>query len=183
MDQTCISCGDSFTPNPRVKGQSYCSLPVCQKQRKALWQKGKLQTDMEYKSNQASAQRAWRGKNPDYCRKYRETHPAYVERNRELQRERNRKRGGKVSSLTAPDSGVAGYVPVAVKVEKSIAKSTPLIAKNEAVIAKMDASTRLESGVYRLAPFFPGMIANMDAIIVQISVLQAKSVDCKEMTR
>jgi hypothetical protein len=183
MDQTCISCGDSFSPNPRVKGQSYCFLLACQKQRKALWQKGKLHTDLEYKSNQASAQRAWCGKNPDYWREYRKTHPAYVARNRELQRERNRKWRGKLASSTAPDSGVVGNVPVAVKGEESIAKRTPLIAKNEAVIAKMDASKRLESGVYRLAPFFPGMIANMDAIIVQISVIQAKSVDCKDRTR
>jgi len=69
---------------------------------------------------------------------------------------------------------VAKSDSVVVKEEEKIAKSTPVIAKGEAVIAKMDASTRLESGVYRLAPFLPGMIANMDAIIVQISVLQEK---------
>ncbi len=183
MEQTCINCGASFIPDSRVKEQSYCSLTFCQNRRRALWQKRKVLTDKDYKANQASAQQAWRGHNPDYWRKYRESHPAYVERNRQLQRERNRKKRGKAAFSAPSDSSVAGSVPIAGQEEESIAKRTPVIAKADAMIAKMDASTRLESGVYSLAPFLPGMIANMDAIIVQISVIQAKSADCKDCTR
>jgi len=60
--------------------------------RKRKWQKEKLANDNDYRRNQASAQRQWRSRNKDYWRRYRKRHPAYTERNRMGQRERNRQR-------------------------------------------------------------------------------------------
>jgi hypothetical protein len=92
MEKTCLCCKELFHPHPAVHDQQYCGDPECQKVRKRKWQKEKLAKDSDYRANQAEAQRQWQRRNKDYWRKYRERHPAYTERNREGQKERNRRR-------------------------------------------------------------------------------------------
>ena len=87
----CVVCNQSFQPRPQVPDQSYCSAPECQRERRKQWHCQKLQTDPDYLHNQARAQKAWMRRNPDYWRKYRESHPEYVERNRVRQKQRNAK--------------------------------------------------------------------------------------------
>ena len=69
----CINCGKTFKPVPQAPKQTYCAATTCQKERRKKWQKNKLQTDPDYKKNQASAQKAWANRNRDYWRKYRES--------------------------------------------------------------------------------------------------------------
>ena len=90
-NKQCAACNQPFQPRPQVPGQSYCSAPDCQRERRKQWQRRKLQTDPDYQDNQARAQQAWTQRNPDYWREYRESHPEYVERNRVRQQERNAK--------------------------------------------------------------------------------------------
>ena len=87
-NKRCAFCRQSFRPHSQVPGQSYCSAPQCQRERRRSWQRNKLQTDPDYRDNQSRAQRAWMDRNPDYWREYRHAHPAYVERNRDKQRAR-----------------------------------------------------------------------------------------------
>ena len=167
MDQICAGsyCGRVFTPNPRVKDQRYCSRAECRKERRALWHKRKVATDRDYKRNQAAAQRLWRKTHPDYWRNYRKSHPEYTECNRVLQRERNRKARGERGGL-APPLG--------------------MIAREDSVIAKMDSLTAFKSGTYHLIPVVSGVIAKMDSLIVQLSIIPAgygNAVDCKDRTR
>jgi hypothetical protein len=101
-----------------------------------------LLSDPDYHANQSAAKSSWRENNPDYWRKYREKNLGYVERNRERQRERNRRRRGQD----------IGQMP----------------------IAKMDASMPERSitpGRYLLTMVESGMIAKMDALIVEINVV------------
>jgi len=69
----CAHCNDLFTPAPQVPKQTYCSKPKCQKERRKQWQKNRLQSDPDYRDNQARAQKAWVEKNPDYWRELRQT--------------------------------------------------------------------------------------------------------------
>jgi hypothetical protein len=92
MEKRCLCCKRRFIAHPAVCHQRYCSDPECQKRRKRNWQKEKLSIDSDYRVNQASAQRQWRRRNRDYWREYRRRNPAYTERNRIGQRERNRGR-------------------------------------------------------------------------------------------
>jgi len=92
MEKTCLCCKRRFIPHPAVQDQRYCSDAECQKARKRRWQKEKLARDSDYRANQASAQEQWRSRNGDYWKKYRKKNPAYTERNRMAQRERNRRR-------------------------------------------------------------------------------------------
>jgi len=92
MEKRFECCEGGFIPYPAVGGQRYCSNPECQKTRKRKWQKEKLSRDSDYRGNQAEAQRQWRDRNRDYWRHYRRRNPAYTEKNRMGQRERNRRR-------------------------------------------------------------------------------------------
>lgn len=80
--KSCASCRKPFQPRPQVPGQAYCSSPDCQRERRLRWQRDKLRNDSDYRDNQNRAQRAWLERNPDYWRRYRETHPQRPARNR-----------------------------------------------------------------------------------------------------
>lgn len=87
----CAACGQLFMPRPQTPTQTFCPAHDCQRERRRRWQRAKLHHDPDYHDNQIRAQQAWNQRNPDYWRQYRNTHPTYVERNREMQRERNRR--------------------------------------------------------------------------------------------
>jgi len=88
----CAHCHRLFHPNPRVKNQRYCGRKVCQRARKNLWQRQKLANDPDYQANQRDCQKNWQKQHPHYWRKYRDQHPDYCERNRLLQKQRDKKR-------------------------------------------------------------------------------------------
>jgi len=163
MERRCVSCGEPFVPNPRVKRQRYCSNPACQQARRSEWQKRKLEDDKDYRRNKADAQGRWREGNPGYWRSYRKKHPEYVRRNRELQAKRNRKR------------------------KKSLERQLD-VAKR--VIAKMDElshSKQLPSCIYRLVSVEPEEIAKMDELNIRLAILstvgEEARLDCKDSTR
>ena len=91
----CQGCDQEKPSEPRQKGnQKYCGDRVCQRVRKARWQKDKMQTDPTYRDQQLDCLQRWRKKQPldRYQHQYRQTHPKYVEENRHKQRLRNGKR-------------------------------------------------------------------------------------------
>lgn len=91
IDQ-CAHCRQVFIPNPRVKHQEYCGHQICQKARKAKWQRQKMALDSDYRLNQKDAQQQWQEKHSGYWDKYRQSHPEYCQRNRQLQKLRDAKR-------------------------------------------------------------------------------------------
>lgn len=140
----CTCCGKQKAANPKLKGnQRYCGDPECQKARKAAWQRQKMASDPAYRANQKECQKNWRNHRPlhQYQTQYRHNHSDYVERNRQTQRLRNRKRDQTSSDL----------------------------------IVKMDALTNINTNTYLMTPIQKtraGKIVKMDALLVQLSVLQ-----------
>lgn len=137
----CIHCLKGFRPRPQNPDQQFCSEKACQRARKLIWQQQKLLNDSDYQANQKAAQNCWQEKNPDYWQEYRKRNPDYVARNRDLQRERNRRR------------------------REQDAEQAPIV--------KMDASMperSINPGRYLLSRVDTGLIANMDALIVEINV-------------
>jgi hypothetical protein len=91
----CIRCGKELPRNPHIKrGQNYCGAKECQRARKRKWDKDRYNSDTAYKYKRLSSQKIWRKKRPShkYQKNYRMMRPEYVNRNRELQRNRNEKR-------------------------------------------------------------------------------------------
>ncbi len=100
----CAGCGELFSVLPHVPGQTYCSAPTCQRARKRLWQKAKLQTDPDYRENQRAAQEAWVRRNPDYWKRYRSGGQSQAQRpkHRSLPPEKHRGRHIKMDVCHLP---------------------------------------------------------------------------------
>lgn len=85
----CVHCGVYFIP--RNRNQNYCQKPGCQRARKAAWQRFKMRTDAEYRTQQRLSNRKWLENTPGYWKNYRRRNPDKTERNRALQHIRNRR--------------------------------------------------------------------------------------------
>jgi hypothetical protein len=141
----CKCCHEQKPKNIRLKGnQEYCNSIACQRARKNEWQRRKMAQDPQYREQQYECQRHWRKNRPldQFQKRYRRQHPHYVQKNREQQQLRNRKRAALLGLLD---------------------------------IVKMDASKSVKSSAYFASPTrieAPGHIANLDALFVQLTVLQ-----------
>lgn len=121
----CAACGECFQPRSQVREQRYCSKAKCQQERRRRWKRNKRHSDEDYRRNQAAAQRAWAAGHAGYWRDYRAAHPDYVERNRRLQRERDRRRAdGDLAKRNASEpigavpTGIYRMVPAAADLAK-----------------------------------------------------------------
>ena len=125
----CAACGIPFLPRPQVLQQRYCPAADCQRERRRRWQQQHLRSDADYRDNQARATAAWLKRHRDYWSRYRDTHTAYTNRNRELQRARNHRR----RSIAKMDlSGSQSPLPSGIYTLKR---------KSRSGIAKMDVWT------------------------------------------
>jgi hypothetical protein len=86
----CVNCSTFFIP--RNRKQNYCTQPACQRARRAVWQRYKIKTDADYRTQQKLSHQKWVGNSTGYWRRYRQRHPDKAERNRTLQHIRNRRR-------------------------------------------------------------------------------------------
>ena len=136
----CCHCGGYFTRSPRHRNQNYCMKPDCRRYRKAAWKREKMRLDPNFKLAQQMANKKWAKATPNYWKDYRSRNQDKVERNRQLQAIRNRKR-------------------------KAVGKGAPAVPA--AMIAKVDAlkdSKFNPLGQYYLVP----LIAKVDALKVRI---------------
>jgi hypothetical protein len=155
VQPVCPSCHEPFAPHRHVPDQRYCSDPECQRARKRDWERSKLADDPDYRATRADAQRAWLDSRPTYWSEYRANHPEAAERNRELQRKRNRRRRHPPDTAEAPPDA-------------------SVIAKTD-VYPSDDCDSPLPSGRYALVfvgEESPGLIAKKDAFaLVELRVL------------
>lgn len=99
-----------------------------------------MASDKDYKANQDDAQKRWCSKNQDYWQRYRDEHPDYVERNRQLQKVRNARRStearrrhpiAKRYALTEKKVNISGYY-------KLIPANQQVIANSDVLLVKLD---------------------------------------------
>lgn len=91
-ERRCRCCDKNFQPSKYQPSQVVCSDAVCQQQRRSDYRRQKLAADPEYRQVCRDSSRKWRAENPEYWKRYRETNPDLVSRNREQQSKRDRKR-------------------------------------------------------------------------------------------
>jgi hypothetical protein len=97
LPRSCRSCQQSFEPSQYRPDQSFCSRTDCQRLRRAEYHRRKIETDPVYAGVVNDSRKKWREAHPDYQKAYRLSHEGAVERNRQLQRQRDGKR--RVQSL------------------------------------------------------------------------------------
>ncbi len=88
----CKNCHRKVPANPRLKHQEYCNQKPCQRARKTEWERNKIATDQDYRTNRKESREKWQENNAGYWVEYRHTHPDYCKRNRALQKLRDIKR-------------------------------------------------------------------------------------------
>ena len=133
----CCHCGRYFIPNPRQKNHLYCNEKACQQARKAAWQREKMESDPAYRANQKQSQADWQSRNADYWKRYRATHPKQADRNRDLQKVRNKRRHSR--SAAKMDASVIAKMDASISGKSSIRSWLPGSFWLVPVIAKMDA--------------------------------------------
>src|ERR1700675_1482931 len=138
----CAGCGEAFRPRSQVTQQRYCGAGACQRASRRRWQRARLESDADYRENEARAQRKWAENHREYWHEYRATHPQYCEGNRNAarQRQRDRRRRAAVAAEFA-------------KMDASTAESP------------------VPSGTYRLVPAGAARFAKMDAWTVEITLV------------
>ena len=89
----CQNCNCSYQCNPRIKNQKYCSSRSCQNARRNVTNKARTRKNSASRLLKQARNKRWRDAYPahEYQKKYRDDHPDYVLRNRQLQKERNKK--------------------------------------------------------------------------------------------
>ena len=164
MSSRCRCCGRRLERRSQNPRQRYCRRAFCQNERRRKWRNAKLRADLDYRSNQRDSQRSWLEKHPNYWRDWRSRHPEYVERNRVLQKARDRLR----ADLTAVTRTGAVLAKSDACPHKSdvISVGYELLPAQTADLAKNYASKR----VFRLIP-------------IGYSDFLADSPSCKEITR
>jgi hypothetical protein len=163
VSHRCRCCGSRLKQRPQNRRQGYCSGEACQKERRRQWRRAKLKADSDYRRNQYDSHQRWLEKHPEYWRDYRERHPEYVERNRELQKARDR-----------------------IKAELGeVSRTGAVLAKSDACPDRSDEI----SVVYELLPVRSGDLAKSDAsrrifrlIPIRYSDFLADVPSCKEIT-
>lgn len=88
----CRYCQQTFQPSPYRPQQAICSQANCQLRRRAEYHRHKIESDTEYAQVVRDSQKKWRAAHPDYQKRYWQSHAEAAERNRQLQRRRDRKR-------------------------------------------------------------------------------------------
>ena len=92
VERRCRYCEVIFQPSKYQPRQAVCSQSECQRRRRTDYHRQKIAADPVYRQECLDSPRKWRSRNSDYWRRYREQHPAVVERNRQLQQVRDQKR-------------------------------------------------------------------------------------------
>ncbi len=134
---SCCRCGRYIIPNPRQKNQRYCSEKACQRARKAAWQRKKMVSDPDYRANQKQSHADWQSSNADYWKRYRAAHPKQADRNRDLQKIRNKRRHSR--GVVKMDASVIAKMDASRSDKPSVGSWLPGSFWLVPVIAKMDA--------------------------------------------
>jgi len=149
----CQHCGKTAPRDPRIKKQKYCSSRSCQNARRILSNKKRAKKSTESCLLRQTRNKRWRDTRPAYKYQmdYRERHPEYVKRNRDLQRERNKKRQKdpapmivKTYALSPQPLRDGAYMGFEVK-NKKIVKTYALMLQQQSQ-ASMKAISRLNPG-------------------------------------
>ena len=126
LTKRCLYCKTLFVPNPRTaKAQKACSRTACRRERQRQAYQAWAVCNRDYDSARRGNIRRWAKGFPDYWKRYRQTHPAYRERNRRRTRERLRAKRAMFAKQNAIRLDPVGYLEGL--------RGTPMFAKQNAI--------------------------------------------------
>ena len=123
----CEFCHGWYAPDPRIgEGQLACGRAECGKKRKARADRNWRIKHPGYGVKWKYKLREWAADYPDYWKRYRKTHPEYVER------ERNRMRSRRERLKTVAKQDARRQISVE-KLESIQAQAPKTVAKDDAI--------------------------------------------------
>jgi hypothetical protein len=150
---TCRHCGRQLPKDPRIKKQKYCSSRPCQNARRYTTNKVRTGKRPESRTLRQARNKRWRDTYPahEYQKRYRENHPEYVDHNRELQRERNKKRKNELPPMIVKTYALSPQ-PLQDGVYRGFEVKSGKIVKTYALMAQMQVQTGVDASL----PLKPG---------------------------
>ena len=130
----CVHYSNFFIP--RNRSQNYCTEPDCRRARKAAWQRYKMKTDADYRTQQRLSQQKWLRDKPGYWKRYRQKNGDKAERNRILQTIRNRRNRQFKTTTDSPHNPLIAKMDARKPYHFNLVGQFYLVP----VIAKMDVS-------------------------------------------
>ena len=147
----CLHCGKTLPKNPRLKKiQKYCSAKKCQQKRRSVRKKERYNSDLKYREKHLETQKSWRENRPAhlYQKEYRKSHPRYVERNRKLQKTRNKKRKKEAASMIV--NGTSLFTQPSVNESLAVFKiKNEKIVNGTSFIARMEILSKKETLLFQ----------------------------------
>lgn len=142
----CQHCSHACQCNPRIKNQKYCSSKACQNARRNLTNKTRASRSSACRSLRQARNKRWRDKFPayEYQKKYREDHPDYVQRNRDLQNKRNKSRINNPAPMIVKTYALSPR-PLQDGVYTSFEVKSGKIVKTYALMSQMQVQSNLEA--------------------------------------
>ena len=112
--QRCHYCGRDYVPDPRTAAfQKSCRRSACRQARQRHAYQSWWAQNRDYDQPRRGEIRRWAKDYPDYWKRYRQTRPAYAQRNRRQTRERLRARRAmfaKQNAMAHPIEGILTYL-------------------------------------------------------------------------
>lgn len=142
----CHHCGKSVPRDPRIKRQKYCSSSDCQNARRLASNKVRAKKSSECRLLRQARNKRWRNTRPayEYQKDYRERHPEYVKRNRDLQKNRNKNRK-KESAPVIVKTYALSPQPLPDGVYTGFEVKNKKIVKTYALMSQMQAQTSVKA--------------------------------------
>lgn len=141
----CQHCGKTVPRDPRIKKQKYCSLGACQNARKRSFDRKTSPTNKS-KILKKVRNKRWRDARPAhvYQKVYREYHPEYVKRNRQMQTARNKKSQNESSSIIVKTDAIL-LQPMYDGVYAGFKVNNGKIVKTDALILQLQAQASVKT--------------------------------------
>lgn len=153
----CRYCRELFEPDPRQKNQQKtCGRTECQSKRRKDNSRRWRKKNKGYGKKRYPFIKAWFRNHPDYLKNYRKNQPAYVEANRQKQKERDAKRKAKMAR-----KNLDIQIALPLKTGDNTGKNAELdwVSRLDKRIARKLNFVVLEGKTVKLAPFLDIQIA------------------------
>ena len=132
--QPCCYCGRDYVPDPRTAAfQKSCRRSACRQARQRHAYQSWWARNRDYDQPRRGNIRRWAKDYPDYWKRYRQTHPAYSERNRRRTRERLRAQRAMFAKQNAIRRDPVGYLE-GLKVGPMFAKQNAMARPIEGIL-------------------------------------------------
>ena len=131
----CVVCHDWYRPNPRIgEDQLACDREECRKERKAEYDREWRKKNPGHEAGRRVKLKTWAAAHSGYWRRYRKTHPVYVERERERMRSRRKTLKSDAKQVSMRQIAVEKLLSIQAQAPKTVAKQVLIHRRVDGIV-------------------------------------------------